>query len=200
MANYFYYDADGKQQGPVDIHGLRELVTQGVIVPSTSIKEEGEHSIFAARRIPGLFPAGLFASPSGAIFQPVSLNERRSGIFDRLSGIFDIGFTRFMTNVLIPVFWCIVLVTSFIDYGYGILTAFEIVQPSQTLEALLFTPTRFLLSVIVFQYPIGAVFVCTILLFLNLVFYRVFFELIIVLFRIESHLRAMREKSEEQRG
>ena len=118
----------------------------------------------------------------------------------KIGRVFDIGFTRFITNVLVSVLWCIALVHLFVDYAYGILTAFGIMQPILELEVLLFTPTRFLLSALTFQHPIVAVFVSTILLFLNLIFYRVFFELIIVLFRIESHLRAMRERGEEQKS
>ena len=112
-------------------------------------------------------------------------------------GFFDIRFTRFITNVLVPVIWCFVLITSFLDYGYGIMTALGIMPPILAVEVLLFTPTRFILSILSIEHPVVAILASTILLFLNLVVTRIVLELIIVLFRIETHLRAMREKSEQ---
>ena len=122
----------------------------------------------------------------------VALPEQQPG------GFFDIRFTRFMTNVLIPGIWCFVLVTSFLDYGYGILAAFRIMPPIQAMEVLLFTPTRFILSILAIKHPIVAIFVSTILLLLNLVVTRIVLELIVVFFRIETHLRTIRDKYENK--
>ena len=124
-----------------------------------------------------------------------SPEQSSGGFFDRF---FDLGFTRFMTNVLIPGIWCFVLVTSFIDYGYTIMTAFRIMPPIQAVEVLLFTPTRFILSILAIEHPIAAIFVSTILLLLNLVVTRIVLELIVVFFRIETHLRTIRDKYENK--
>ena len=118
----------------------------------------------------------------------VALPHQSSG------GILDIRFTRFMTNVLIPVIWCIVLITAFLDYGYTIITALGIMQPIMALEVLLFTPSRLILMILAIQFPAVAIFLSTLILFVYLVIIRIILELIIVLFRIETHLRAMREQ------
>jgi hypothetical protein len=40
MANYFYTDANGQKQGPVDEQHLKELKAQGVVTPTTPLREE----------------------------------------------------------------------------------------------------------------------------------------------------------------
>ena len=54
MANYFYTDADGQQQGPVGIEQLRELVAEGIIKPDTHVDTGGTRLVFA-KHIPRLF-------------------------------------------------------------------------------------------------------------------------------------------------
>ena len=55
MTNYFYTDANGQKQGPVDEQRLRELAAQGIIGPHTSMETDGGHK-GSAGQIPGLFP------------------------------------------------------------------------------------------------------------------------------------------------
>ena len=115
-----------------------------------------------------------------------------------LGSIFDIRFTRFITNVLVPVIWRIVLIISFLDYGYTLMTAFGVMPPNETLEVLLFTPLRFVLSILSTHHPIAATFLSTILLCIDLVVARIGLEIVIVVFRIETHLRTIREKYENK--
>jgi len=172
MANYFYTDADGKQQGPIDIHGLRELVAQGVIVPSTSVKMEGEHSVFAARRISGLFPEYLIEGSSGDAPR----------LFDIL---FDIGFTRFVTNVWISFIWVIVIIVHVLGFIALLIGAGMMIAGGGN-------GAEFAAFLTMILGTVG--------LLLSFLFSRISLEVIIVIFRIETHLRAMRWRSEERRG
>jgi hypothetical protein len=148
------------------------------------------------RKISSNNKKGISMSKSPFTNNPFVDLPRQSPAALVIEGIFNIRFTRFMTNVLIPVIWSIVLVTSFLDYVYTIMTAFGM-PPSQALEVLLFTPARFFLSALAVKHPIAAIFLSTILLCISLVVTRITLEIIIVFFRIEAHLRAMREKSEQ---
>ena len=174
MTNYFRIAPDGARRGPYSKQQLQEFAASESIKPNTLIVTDAGDTI-AAKQIPGL------------VFGGVGFGRQQSS-----GGFFDFGFTRFITNVLVPVIWCFVLITSFLDYGYGIMTALGIMQPIQAVEVLLFTSTRFILSILSIEHPIVAIFANTILLFLNLVVTRIILELIIVLFRIETYLRAMR--------
>ena len=61
MANFFYTDAYGYQQGPYDMQQLQELAAEGVITPQTPMETEmGEKGV--AGQIPGLF-GSAFAVP-----------------------------------------------------------------------------------------------------------------------------------------
>ena len=95
-------------------------------------------------------------------------------------GFFDIGFTRFISNTWVSIIWVIDIIVACIVAVVGCVAGLVIGVNSE--------PAAFLL---VLAAPLGAV--------LWLLLSRMSLELAIVLFRIESHLRAMREKSEEQR-
>lgn len=56
MANYFYLDASGRKQGPINDQQLRTLAAQGVITPQTQLETDSGHKGLA-NQIPGLnFP------------------------------------------------------------------------------------------------------------------------------------------------
>jgi len=71
----YYIDENGEKQGPFDAEQLKELVRQGVISPNTQIETKSGHGIRASA-IPMLFP-----------------------------GTTDIGFTWFVTPVLLVICW-----------------------------------------------------------------------------------------------
>jgi len=54
MANYFYYDANGKKQGPFNEQQLKEQASKGIISPSTELETESGQKLITAGRIPGL--------------------------------------------------------------------------------------------------------------------------------------------------
>jgi len=53
MPNYFYADANGQKQGPVDEQQLQELIDQGVINPNTRLVTDTGHKGNAGQ-VPGL--------------------------------------------------------------------------------------------------------------------------------------------------
>ena len=61
---YFYFDQANQKQGPVTDQQLKELVAQGVIVPTTSLETETGHKGLA-RQIPGLFTDTPFTDTTG---------------------------------------------------------------------------------------------------------------------------------------
>jgi len=159
MAEYFYFNAKSKRQGPVDEQQLKELAAQGVIRPETPISTGGSTAVFA-KQIPGL------------IFNTVP-NSESLGIDEKSPGFFDIGFTRFITNTWTSILWVLTIILAFVGCGGALVYA-------ATNEA----PILFLLA------PIATV--------LFLLFMRISFELTIVLFRIETHLRTIREHYEKK--
>ncbi|MGL6194915.1 MAG: DUF4282 domain-containing protein, partial [Thermoguttaceae bacterium] len=53
MPNWFFADADGIKQGPINDQQLQSLVKQGIIVPTTIMETDSGHK-GQARQIPGL--------------------------------------------------------------------------------------------------------------------------------------------------
>ena len=55
MTNYFYYDANGKKQGPFSEQYIRELAAKEAIIPDTLIESEGSPEMVRAGHICGCF-------------------------------------------------------------------------------------------------------------------------------------------------
>lgn len=66
MANFFYYGADGRKQGPITHAALESLVRQGVISPQTQLETDTGHR-GQAGQIPGLFAASTTNPPFGPV-------------------------------------------------------------------------------------------------------------------------------------
>lgn len=54
MPNYFYTDANGRKQGPVNEQQLKELSARGIITPQTPVETESGRHKGVAGQIPGL--------------------------------------------------------------------------------------------------------------------------------------------------
>jgi len=81
MPNYFYIDANGRKQGPVDKQRLQKLMDWGTITPTTPLETESGHQGMAGQ-IPGLDfenaiprPKYFFTDSSGQKQGPVSLQQ-----------------------------------------------------------------------------------------------------------------------------
>ena len=68
MPNYFYTDASGQRQGPINDQHLRVLAAQRKILPTTPLETEGGHRGLAGQ-IPGLFPVPQ-PGPAGPVPPP----------------------------------------------------------------------------------------------------------------------------------
>jgi hypothetical protein len=55
MINYYYFDQNNQKHGLISEEQLRELVSQGIITPHTSLETDGGHRGLAGQ-IPDLFP------------------------------------------------------------------------------------------------------------------------------------------------
>ena len=157
MADYFYIDANGTKQGPVNTDRLKEMAASGLITPDTLLVMENGYKRHA-RSHPGLF-------------EPVP--QRTYYGSQTSSGFFDIGFTQFITNTWTSIFWVLTIILAFLGCGGAMLYALSRNEPILLLIA-----------------PIAAI--------LFLLFMRMSFELTIVLFRIETHLRTIREHCEKK--
>ena len=100
----------------------------------------------------------------------------------KIGRLFDIRFTRFAMNLYIPYIWVLTIIACFLGWVWLVIMGLN--QLNMGAEA---------------SYVIVMIVIATIALPFSLLFSRLFLEIIIVFFRIESHLRAMRERDEEQR-
>ena len=104
MANYFYTDSHGNKLGPYNEQVLKSLVAQGVIRFSTPLETEGGHTGLAGQ-IPGLFDMASSKKESSGM--------DAQSIFDYGFGVFDIGFTRFFSNIYVSIVWVLIIIFHF---------------------------------------------------------------------------------------
>jgi hypothetical protein len=172
MANYYYRDADNKEQGPYDKQQLQELAKQGIIKPSTMLATKQRY-LGNAELFPGLVFQDGTVSKSGTELEQTSVEHS--------PGIFDIGFTRFVSNTIISIIWVICILAAVIACIGGVLVMMN-GNAIMGIAMILLAP-------------------------IALLFIRMTLELEVVIFRIESntrvlsrieeHLRVLREKSEK---
>jgi hypothetical protein len=102
-------------------------------------------------------------------------NDSNDSNPQKSSGIFDFGFTRFITTTWISIIWKIVVFVIIAAYCMMLLAG-------------LGTMTRS------FPQGLSMIIMATIAAPLYLLFARIGLELVIIVFRIETHLRAIRDK------
>jgi len=170
MAHFFYTDVDGQEQGPINKEQLKELAANGTIAATTILKSDGGHTANASAWFPGLKfkPVTQQTSPDCAGNQ----SEQSEYLFNA-PGLFDIGFTRFITNTWTSILWVLTIILALLGCGGAMVSG-----------ASNNAPALFIIA------PIAAA--------LFLLFMRMLFELTIVIFRIETHLRTIRDKYENK--
>ena len=160
MANFFYTNANGESQGPYNKEQIKELAANETILATTILKSDGGHTANASAWFPGLK------------FKQVPELEHAAQQWS--PGLFDIGFTRFITNTWISIIWVLTIILTFLGcVGAMVYHAFNNAPP--------------VLFIII---PIVSL--------LSLLSMRMLFEVTIVLFRIETHLRTIREQNENK--
>ncbi|MCL2709950.1 MAG: DUF4282 domain-containing protein [Planctomycetaceae bacterium] len=216
MADWYYYNESGEKIGPISGKELKQLVRDGTVTPETRL-EDSEGRAAAAGNVKGLtFPEMAQSQPDPFTIAPppttnpfgitplpyvpphqqaaagtVPLGYQTAG--EPLSGakspgILDIQFTRFITNVWISAIWVIIIGTHFLTYLcviFGMLISVGMAQrggDDAFAEAIMMSLVLFLLV--------------TVGLVLSLLFWRMTLELIIVIFRIESNTRPIKERTE----
>jgi len=170
MTNFFYYDQSFQKRGQYTEQELKELLAQGTISRETLIGEMGgEHTDAKLKRMGELFPDLFFKSAS-----PQAAPETSPGFF-------DFGFTRFITNTWISFIWIVIVTLTILVFCVAILAG-------------LFTLSQGGVS----PAGVGIILLATIIAPLFLLFARMGLEGVIVLFRIETHLRSIREHYEKK--
>jgi len=167
MANYFYCDANGKKQGPFNEQHLQEQAAEGTIRPSTMQETENGSELVAARQI---------------------ISQRHFAKQDVL-GFFDFGFTRFITNTWISFIWMLTVGITFLAWGllilaWGLSIWFIISQGGK------FAVGGFLMRFLM-------ILVSPLVAAIYLLFTRMGLEFMVVIFRIETHLRELKDNSEK---
>jgi len=96
-------------------------------------------------------------------------------------GIFDIRFTRFVMNFYIPYIWVLTIIVCFLGWAFSVVLGVN--QLATEREPM---------------YGIAAILMATIAVPFSLLFSRMVLEVVIVLFRIETHLRTIRDHYEKK--
>ncbi|MGL4942455.1 MAG: DUF4282 domain-containing protein [Thermoguttaceae bacterium] len=92
------------------------------------------------------------------------------------AGLFDFGFTRFITNTWISVIWTIEVFVVLFSYAISILVGLYLLTQSP-LQGIIF------------------LLLATVGVIVGLILSRIWLELMIIVFRIETHLRTIRDQS-----
>ena len=152
---FYYFDANGETQGPISKEQAEKLIAQGIIEPDWPL-ETADGQIVEAGQI-GSFES---ADPHSHLCVPKPRAES--------PGIFDIHFTRFISNTWNSIFWVITIIAHFLAALGATYYSFKEGSPAVFLIALFAVPFSLLL-------------------------HRLMFELGIVVFRIESNTRESKE-------
>jgi len=172
-SDFYYYDQDNQKQGPFSKRQIKELAAHKTITPET-VLEDDDGNQEVAGQVPGLF--SLFGSAPAQTTQrsTVQFHGHEARSRQESAGFFDFGFTRFITNTWISFIWIVIVVLAIFLCIAAVLAG--LYRVSQGDHA------GFVLAVLA---PIVTP--------LFLLFARMGLEGIIVLFRIETHLRSIRE-------
>lgn len=178
----WHYSVDG-QKGQNELEKLVKWIQKGKLGPDTLVWTDGmaDWVRLADSELAQYLP------PKPEPPKPAP-PHRPSGLF----GIFDIGFTRFIANTWVSILWFLTIIITVV-YGMLLLAV-----------GLFFGVSNLISSDSAYE-KIGAfVIICGVMILvpvltaLQLIGYRLFFELLIVIFRIETHLRTLRDKAVEQ--
>lgn len=95
MANFYYTDANGQKQGPVNENQLKALAAKGAITPETPLETEGGHKGVAGQ-VPGLdFSSGANAlplRPQDTFAWKAGVLAKKAGVGGVFSWLFDFPF------------------------------------------------------------------------------------------------------------
>ena len=156
MTDYFYTDASGNRRGPFNEEQIKQLAKYNHISLATLLETDDGSKMLVEEIVSDLNNPDT--SQTSSATSP---------------GLFDIGFTRFITNTWISIIWVLTIVLTFL----GCVGAMVFGASNNAPELFIIAPIASLLS---------------------LLFMWMSFEVTIVLLRIETHLRTIREKYENK--
>ena len=121
MTKFFFYDFNGKKQGPFSKQQIEELAIQGIIRPDARIETEDGHI--------------------------VTLEVENDKHVERPPGFFDIHFTRFISNTWVTIIWVVIIIAHFLGALIAVFSAFNI-SGEVGMMAFLVTPLATALSLL----------------------------------------------------
>ncbi|MDR3108466.1 MAG: DUF4339 domain-containing protein [Planctomycetaceae bacterium] len=79
MTNWYYYDSNGQKQGLLTTEALQELVTQGIVIPTTKLVTETGQEGWAGQVSRLVFPTAPQPSPFSSMLAVDCKNWTRNG-------------------------------------------------------------------------------------------------------------------------
>lgn len=178
IADFYYYDQNDQRQGPFSKQQIKELAAQKTITPETLLEDDA-----GQQEVAGQIPE-LFVPSSPIIDHSISSATQGTPQHEPSPGFFDFGFTRFITNTATSILWAMTVVLTILGYvGYTIYHFYTLVNHPE-------------LGVMVVGWAIVVFVAYTLAAVMFLLWMRMVFELEIVVFRIEKHLRSVEKQSE----
>ena len=169
MSNWLIKRGNGKEQGPVNSPSLKSMAQSGKLRPTDQVRQEDMDTWRAASSLKGLFSEAQLKSPINV----QALGEKAEEMNQKV-WFLDLKFSRFVTPKLIGFLFAayiIFLLLGFVGFMvYGIFN-----KP-------------------IIEVALGTVGLLIAIVF-NLIIVRVLMETALVIFRIEEHLSALRNKS-----
>lgn len=169
MSNWLIKRGNGQEQGPVNSSSLKTMAQSGKLRPTDQVRQEDMDTWRAASSLKGLFSEAQLKSPINV----QALGEKAEEMNQKV-WFLDLKFSRFVTPKLIGGLFAVYII--FFLFGAAGILIYGIFNDTIINVAL---------------GAVGLVIVGT----LSLVIVRVLMEIALVIFRIEDHLSALRNKS-----
>ncbi len=179
---WMYSKGGGHQAGPVSAAELKRMAQSGELSPDDLVWRAGMEDWVPARRIKGItFPSPVrtSAATSRAANHPDGLHSTLADAqrkADRAAGIFwflDLKFKRFVSTTIIRLVWALYLLFGSIGLVANVLRSIVLFPLAEGLS-----------------WAVGTI----LLFFLSALMFRVFLEVVMVVFRISEQLHEMNQK------
>lgn len=178
MADQWYYTRQGQRFGPLSCEQMRQMMASGQLQQADLVWTEGMSEWTPAGRVGQLSAPATATAPAAAPAAAPGVNvtvtaapgtaPESGGLFDGL----DLGFTRFVTTVIVRWLWILFLI--FAPLGYLVSVVMATLTGGASAMA-------------------GAIVGGGVSLVLMTLLVRVWLETVAVLFRIAEYLREMNE-------
>lgn len=174
VTDAWYCELGGQQHGPVSGVELKNLVVNGQLAKTDRVRREGMTEWVLAGQIKGLFAVAPAPVESGApeiTPRTFVMAEQQVETVSRKLWFLDLTFRQFATPKIIGFLWALYLIGACMMFGWGVFSS------------LMALPVLFA-ALAVIGYALLTVFV--------VMFTRVFFEFLLVIFRVNENLGSLK--------